>query len=84
MADVALRAGVSVSTVSHVLNGTRKVSQATARAVEDAVRAVGYTPNVLARALARSTSPIVFFNSKLEAAFSVRYGLKSIGITSAT
>lgn len=56
MADVALRAGVSVSTVSHVLNGTRKVSAATVRAVEDAVRAVGYTPNVLARALARSTT----------------------------
>lgn len=56
MADVALRAGVSVSTVSHVLNGTRRVSPATVRAVEDAVRAVGYTPNVLARALARSTT----------------------------
>ena len=56
MADVALRAGVSISTVSHVLNGTRKVSPATARAVEDAVLAVGYTPNILARALARSTT----------------------------
>jgi LacI family transcriptional regulator len=42
MADVALRAGVSISTVSHVLNGTRKVSPATVRAVEDAVLAVGY------------------------------------------
>ena len=56
MADVALRAGVSISTVSHVLNGTRKVSPATVRAVEDAVQAVGYTPNILARALARSTT----------------------------
>lgn len=56
MADVALRAGVSISTVSHVLNGTRKVSPATVRAVEDAVQSVGYTPNILARALARSTT----------------------------
>jgi LacI family transcriptional regulator len=56
MADVALRAGVSISTVSHVLNGTRKVSPMTVRAVEDAVQAVGYTPNILARALARSTT----------------------------
>ena len=39
MADVALRAGVSISTVSHVLNGTRKVSPATVRAVEDGVAA---------------------------------------------
>jgi LacI family transcriptional regulator len=59
MADVARRAGVSISTVSHVLNGTRKVRPVTARAVEDAVRAVGYTPNVLARALARSTTNTV-------------------------
>lgn len=56
MADVASRAGVSIATVSHVLNGTRKVSPVTVRAVEDAVLAVGYIPNVLARALARSTT----------------------------
>lgn len=56
MADVAARAGVSISTVSHVLNGTRKVSPATLRAVRHAMETVGYTPNILARALARSTT----------------------------
>ena len=56
MLEVAKRAGVSVSTVSHVLNGTRKVSAETARAVGDAISAVGYIPNTLARALARSTT----------------------------
>jgi LacI family transcriptional regulator len=56
MADVARRAGVSISTVSHVLNGTRKVSPETARAVEDAIRDVGYIQNTLARALARSAT----------------------------
>lgn len=56
MADVAARAGVSISTVSHVLNGTRKVSPATLRAVRHAMEAIGYTPNILARALARSTT----------------------------
>ena len=34
IADVARQAGVSVSTVSHVVNGTRRVAPATARAVQ--------------------------------------------------
>ncbi len=57
--DVARLAGVATSTVSHVINATRFVSPATTRAVRDAVSAVGYTPNVLARALARQTSNTV-------------------------
>jgi LacI family transcriptional regulator len=56
MDDVAKIAKVSTSTVSHVLNGTRKVSPATAKAVEQAVQALGYIPNTLARSLARSTT----------------------------
>lgn len=51
MADVARSAGVSVATVSHVLNGTRPVSPGTRQAVLDAVDALGYTPNTLARSL---------------------------------
>lgn len=51
MADVARRAGVSVSTVSHVLNKTRPVAAATARTVLDAVAATGYVPDAVARAL---------------------------------
>jgi LacI family transcriptional regulator len=56
MEDVAKIAKVSTSTVSHVLNGTRKVSPATVRAVEMAVQELGYIPNTLARSLARSTT----------------------------
>lgn len=56
IADVARLAGVSLSTVSHVLNGTRFVRPETAQAVRDAIRQTGYTPNTLARALARSTT----------------------------
>lgn len=59
MAEVARRAGVSITTVSHVLNGTRKVRPATLAVVEAAMRATGYTPNVLARALVRSTTETV-------------------------
>ncbi|MGW3357735.1 LacI family DNA-binding transcriptional regulator [Streptomyces bungoensis] len=54
MADVARAAGVSVATVSHVLNATRPVLPGTRQAVLDAVDALGYTPNTLARSLVTS------------------------------
>ncbi|MFC8568260.1 LacI family DNA-binding transcriptional regulator [Streptomyces sp. NPDC057245] len=54
MADVARSAGVSVATVSHVLNDTRPVLPRTRRAVLDAVEELGYTPNTLARSLVTS------------------------------
>lgn len=54
MADVARSAGVSVATVSHVLNGTRPVLPHTRQAVLDAVDQLGYTPNTLARSLVTS------------------------------
>ena len=59
MDDVANRAGVSTSTVSHVLNGTRKVSPATVQAVQQAIQALGYIPNTLARSLARSSTSTI-------------------------
>lgn len=49
--DVAARAGVSFATVSHVLNGTRPVSESARRRVEQAVNDLGYVPSALARAL---------------------------------
>ncbi|MFI7100282.1 LacI family DNA-binding transcriptional regulator [Streptomyces sp. NPDC050161] len=51
MADVARRAGVSVATVSHVLNDTRPVRPDTRAAVLGAIDELGYTPNTLARSL---------------------------------
>ncbi|MFF4013512.1 LacI family DNA-binding transcriptional regulator [Streptomyces sp. NPDC001843] len=54
MADVARSAGVSVATVSHVLNGTRPVLPHTRQAVLDAIDELGYTPNTLARSLVTS------------------------------
>lgn len=54
LADVARRAGVAPSTVSHVINGTRFVSPHTRARVEQAIAHTGYTPNTLARSLARS------------------------------
>lgn len=52
MGDVARMAGVSASTVSHVLNGTRKVNADTRMRVEAAIEATGYRRNVAARSLA--------------------------------
>ncbi|MFC7339926.1 LacI family DNA-binding transcriptional regulator [Saccharopolyspora griseoalba] len=51
MADVARTAGVSIATVSHVLNGTRAVHPDTGQAVLDAIEQCGYVHNTLARAL---------------------------------
>ena len=56
MLDVARLAGVSESTVSHVLNGTRKVRPATAAAVHGAIQSLGYEPNSVAQSLARSST----------------------------
>jgi LacI family transcriptional regulator len=51
MADVAREAGVSTTTVSHVLNGTRPVNQNTIKRVHAAIERTGYVPNSIARAL---------------------------------
>src|SRR5215217_3983811 len=54
MAEVGRLAGVSVATVSHVVNGTRAVRPDTAERVLAAIKSTGYTPNTVARGLARA------------------------------
>jgi sugar/nucleoside kinase (ribokinase family) len=49
--DVAGLAGVSVGTVSHVLNESKAVSSTARKAVLEAVFALDYRPNTLARSL---------------------------------
>jgi LacI family transcriptional regulator len=51
--DVARLAGVSTTTVSHVLNGTRFVSDDLRVRVVEAMDRLNYHPNVLARSLRR-------------------------------
>jgi len=51
MRDVAERAGVSVTTVSHVINETRRVSDELRQRVLAVIDELGYQPNVLARSL---------------------------------
>jgi LacI family transcriptional regulator len=57
--DVANRAGVSPGSVSNVLNGRRPNDDDIGKAVLDAVRELGYRPNVMASNLRRSDSSIV-------------------------
>ncbi|MBJ7598911.1 MAG: LacI family transcriptional regulator [Candidatus Nephthysia bennettiae] len=56
MVEVARRAGVSVSTVSHVINETRFVRASTREAVLGAIKNTGYVPNSVARSLTTARS----------------------------
>ena len=49
--DVSERAGVSIATVSRVLNGNPNVSEKTRSRVMEVMNELGYTPNVFARGL---------------------------------
>lgn len=69
--DVAKAAGVSPSTVSHVLNGKRPISDATKQRVHEAIRALGYEPNPNAQALRSTSSGIIaFYASDITEVFS--------------
>ncbi len=57
--DVARLAGVSLSTVSHVMNGTRNVSDDARQRVEMAIRETGYVRDASARAMRRARTDSV-------------------------
>jgi len=59
--DIANQAGVSIATVSHVINGTRFVSKETSERVAAAMRQLDYQPNIIAKSLKTSRSHIVAF-----------------------
>ena len=59
MKQIAQRAGVSLGTVSHVLNGTAHVREPLRERVLEAVRVSGYQPSQLARGLRRDKTNIL-------------------------
>jgi DNA-binding LacI/PurR family transcriptional regulator len=59
MMDVAKRAGVSITTVSHVVNETRDIAPDTRKRVLKAIKDLNYYKNSLARHLVRGQSDIV-------------------------
>jgi len=56
LSHVAREAGVSPSTVSRVINGTARVAPEKERAVYEAIRRLGYQPNLIAQGLAKGKS----------------------------
>jgi LacI family transcriptional regulator len=54
--DVALRAGVSLGTVSRVINGHPSVAPELRQRVQEAIRELEYRPNRVARSLRRQRS----------------------------
>jgi LacI family transcriptional regulator len=59
MTEVAHAAGVSVSTVSHVVNGTRLVAPQTRERVQHAMRILGYEHHPTARSLAAGSNQTI-------------------------
>lgn len=57
--DVAREAGVSVTTVSHVFSGRRKVAEETGHRVREVAERLGYHPDAAARKLATGRSTAV-------------------------
>jgi LacI family transcriptional regulator len=57
--DVARSAGVSKSTVSNVVRGVNEVSDETRRRVLDAIAALNYTPNGIARQFVRRRTTMI-------------------------
>ena len=57
--DIAQRAGVSVATVSNVVNGYRPVGAATRQRVQQAIDELGYSPNLSARHLRSGRTGII-------------------------
>ncbi|QYJ84982.1 LacI family transcriptional regulator [Shewanella mesophila] len=54
--DVSVLAGVSLATVSRVMNKNAKVSEKTTQKVLDAMKQLGYRPNAIAQSLASNRS----------------------------
>ena len=57
--DIAERAGVSMATVSRVINRMPHVSEKSRERVEQAIRELHYVPNAYARSLSNSKSNII-------------------------
>ncbi|RXZ82427.1 LacI family transcriptional regulator [Paenibacillaceae bacterium] len=57
--DVAKRAGVSVTTVSRVLNGEKYVKDDLKKRVNEAIKELGYAPSQIARSLVRNKTNLI-------------------------
>jgi len=79
MADVAKLAGVSLQTVSRVINDSPHVREETRERVQDAMRKLEYRPNPVARALVTGRSRtlgVVSFDTTLYGPASTLFGIE--------
>ena len=60
--DISEKAGVSIATVSRVLNGSNNVSEKTKKKVLDVINQYEYTPNAFARGLGLNTMKTIGIN----------------------
>ena len=84
--DVAKLAGVSIATVSHVINNTRFVSEEAKQKIFDAMKELAYKPNAVARSLRKKESRIIGLilpdNTNpyfAEIAWSIEYASRNMG-----
>ena len=72
ISDVAKKAGVSVATVSRVLNNSSSVTQKTVKKVQDAIDTLNYKPNIAGRNLRinKTNNILVIVNSLVNTFFS--------------
>jgi DNA-binding LacI/PurR family transcriptional regulator len=66
IADVARAAGVSVPTVSRILNGKEYVAEETRQRVHEAIRTLGYAPHTQARRLRGGASMTLALHHPIE------------------
>ena len=92
MQDVAKQANVTIGTVSHVINGTAKISEETTRRVNEAIQLLNYRPNPHAQALRKARAKSIgclipdittnfysnFFSSFVEHAYQNSYSVSVI------
>jgi LacI family transcriptional regulator len=82
LSDVARRAGVSMKTVSRVINNEERVAETTREKVMAAIHDLGYVPNVWAQRLARGHSGLIgllMYDATPAYIMNVMNGLMDIG-----
>jgi DNA-binding LacI/PurR family transcriptional regulator len=72
--DVAATAGVSITTVSHALNGKGRLTDETRRRVREVAERLSYKPSSLARALAGGRSGMLAVTVSMVADLALRIG----------
>lgn len=57
--EIAIDAGVSVSTVSRVISDSSKISESTKERVREAIKRLNYKPNIMARGLVKKKTAVL-------------------------